>query len=103
MRNALGRLVRSLFLFRERPDIRKHQRLARKRGGTDAKAVRKRFEKAQSIYRIYIENIHLFDHVVLNHGAKADLSSQAGKIVAGLTDNRNWPLTSTSVGLLDNE
>jgi len=103
IRNALGPLVRSLFLFRERPDIRKHESLARERGGTDAEAVRKRFDKAQSIYRIYIENIHLFDHVVLNHGAKTDLSSQASQIVAGLTDNRNWPLTSASVGSLDDE
>ncbi len=26
----------------------------------------KRFDKAKAIYRIYIENIHLFDHVILN-------------------------------------
>lgn len=92
IRTALGKNVRSVFVFRERPNVDRHEALARLRGGTDERSAHIRFQKAQSIYRIYIENIFLFDHVVLNHGSLEDLALQARRIVAGLDDKWKSPL-----------
>jgi hypothetical protein len=50
-----------------------------------------RYERAQTIFRIYIENIHLFDHVVVNSGSFEELEIQVRQIVKGLR-NPNWPL-----------
>jgi hypothetical protein len=50
--------------------------------GEDAGKIR--FEKARTIYRIYIENIHLFDHVIINSGGLAELKSQVEQIVKSL-------------------
>jgi hypothetical protein len=43
-----------------------------------------RFEKARTIYRIYIENIYLFDHVIINSGTFEELEVQVGQIVKSL-------------------
>ena len=95
VRVLFGPLVHSIFLFRESPSLSKHEVLSKNRGVTDEETARKRFEKAQSIYRIYIENIHLFDHVVLNHGSKHDLRRQVKQIVNAFIDKTRWPLKVT--------
>jgi len=51
-----------------------------------------RLQKAQALYRIYIENIYLFDHVIVNSGTFDDLKRQVKQIARGLSQNRNWPL-----------
>ena len=43
-----------------------------------------RFKKAQTIYRIYIENIQLFDHVIINSGTFEELEMQVRQIVKSL-------------------
>jgi guanylate kinase len=89
VRNAFRGLVRSIFIFRHDPTSEEyHQELIKFRGKEEAEP---RFQKAQTIFRIYIENIHLFDHVIVNSGSKEELNWQVAQIVKGLEDP-NWPL-----------
>ena len=90
VRNSFRELVRSIFIFRENPSSEQyHEELIESRG---KKAAKPRFEKARTIYRIYIENIHLFDHVIINSGTLEDLDLQVRQIVQGLKEDLNWPL-----------
>jgi guanylate kinase len=59
--------VLSLFLFREIiNDVETHRSTGAKRGGVTVEESEKRFEKAVALYRIFIENIFVFDRVILN-------------------------------------
>jgi len=59
--------VLSLFLFREIiPDVETHKKAGSERGGVSESKIISRFEKAIALYRVFIENIFLFDRVVLN-------------------------------------
>lgn len=58
--------VLSLFLFRKIPEIEDFKEEARDRGNVSEQEIRARYEKAVAIYHTYIENICLFDHVILN-------------------------------------
>lgn len=91
VRASLRELVRSVFVFREDPATQEYrQKLIDYRG---REAAEPRFRKAQTIFRIYIENIHLFDHLVINSGTCEQLEIQVKQIVKGLIDP-NWPLHS---------
>ena len=82
VRNFFRERVRSIFIFRHDPASEAyHQELTRWRDELDADV---RFEKAQTIYRIFIENIHLFDHVIINSGTFEELEMQVRQIVRGL-------------------
>lgn len=58
--------VLSLFLFRKIPELGDFKREAQNRGNVSESEVVARYEKAVAIYRTYIENIVLFDKVILN-------------------------------------
>lgn len=58
--------VLSLFLFRKVPQLEDFKKEAQNRGNISETEVVARYEKAVAIYRTYIENIILFDNVVLN-------------------------------------
>lgn len=92
VRIALKGLVRSIFVFRESPNFESYRQLANSRGVQNEKDTERRFRKAQAIYRIYIENIHFFDHVIVNSGSREDLKMQVRRITKGLKQNMNWPL-----------
>ena len=92
VRAALKGLVRSVFVFREGPTFERYRQLANSRGVQNEEDTERRFRKAQAIYRIYIENIHLFDHVIVNGGSREDLKMQVRRITNGLKQNMNWPL-----------
>ncbi|HLP47168.1 MAG TPA: hypothetical protein VK469_14550 [Candidatus Kapabacteria bacterium] len=92
IKNAFGGLAHSLFIFREGPKLHYFKKLTEERGVNDESDTLKRFEKAQSIYRIYIENIHLFDHVILNSGTLADLQFQVAQLVKGIVLESKWHL-----------
>jgi len=71
----------TLFIFRHDPSSEEyHQELIESRG----EAGEVRFKKARTIYRIYIENIHLFDHVIINSGTFEELERQVEQIVKSL-------------------
>lgn len=90
LKNRFGKLVYSIFIFREKPSLEKYKTLARERNlDEESDDVIKRYQKAQSIYRIYIENIYLFDSVVINFGDIGRLSCQAEKILNILIKNKS--------------
>lgn len=96
VRSALNGLVRSIFIFRTRPTFKRYQQLAKSRRVKNEEDVERRFRKAQAIYRIYIENIYLFDHVIINSGSRKDLREQVRQITKGLKQVMNWPLCEVS-------
>lgn len=58
--------VLSIFLFRKIPDLEDYLKEAATRGNVSEQEASARYEKAVAIYRMYIENIALFDKVILN-------------------------------------
>jgi len=94
LRTAVGSQVISLFIYRRPPQLEAfvNEELIRV-NGEDNKAkesvkevARKRNDKAVAIQRIYIENIHLFDNVILNvTGAQKQTKLQVEHIVKKLT------------------
>lgn len=60
--------VLALYLFREIPKKSSFEKEAMQRGGGALQESEERFNKATAIYRTYIENIGLFNRVILNVG-----------------------------------
>lgn len=65
IKTSLGNQCKALFIFREIPNMEKFRAEGSKRNESED-TIRFRFEKAEAIYRIYIENIHIFDKLILN-------------------------------------
>jgi guanylate kinase len=65
LRRKLGPNVLSLYIHRANPSREVLLELAGQRNGA-AEEYERRYEKARSAHRIYMDNISLFDHVVLN-------------------------------------
>jgi guanylate kinase len=91
VKNAFGGIVRSLFIFRESPDEDRFRGIADAKG-LDLDEIKERLLKAQTLYRIYIENIHIFDHVIINSGTTQELRFLVKLIVNNLQQPQNWPL-----------
>ena len=85
VKRMFGPLTLSLFIFRKAPNAESFYSDAASRGDTDSDEISKRLKKAEAIYRIYIENIHLFDHVILNAGSLETLDMQTKGIVESLS------------------
>lgn len=66
LKKVFPKKVLSLFLFRKIPDLIDFQNEAIHRGNVKETEIKERYEKAISIYRMYIENIALFDRVIIN-------------------------------------
>lgn len=66
IRRVFSGKVLSLFLFRKIPELEDFKEEAKDRGNVLEQEILARYEKAIAIYRTYIENISLFDHVILN-------------------------------------
>lgn len=66
MREVFPGKVLSLYLFRKIPELEDFKKEANYRGNVSEQEILARYEKAIAIYRTYIENINLFDHVILN-------------------------------------
>ena len=62
LKTYLYRVVRNHCLTYVRDTQRKEKRME----GFEVEETEERYEKANAIYRIYIENIHLFDKLILN-------------------------------------
>lgn len=92
IRKAAGPLVKSIFLFRKRPTLNQYREVSKSRQVKDEEEILMRYNKAHATYRIYIENIYLFDSVFLNSFGKRDLKSQVNKFVNSLSKDRDWPL-----------
>lgn len=66
IRRAFSGRVLSLFVFRKIPELEDFKKEAKGRGNVTEQEIWARYEKAIAIYRTYIENISIFDHVILN-------------------------------------
>ena len=67
LKKLYPRQVLSLFIFRHIiPDVEQHKKASADRGGVSAQKTLSRYEKAVALYRVFIENIHIFDRVILN-------------------------------------
>jgi guanylate kinase len=84
VKRMFGALVRSVFLYRSAPTATSFFAVAKERGDSDSLKIDIRLRKAEAIYRIYIENIYLFDHVILNTSSTKELNLQISAIVASL-------------------
>ncbi len=81
--------VLSLFIFRHIiPDIEQHKKAGSERGGVSGTKILSRYEKAVALYRVYIENIQIFDRVILNvrEGDINLVSVQSRGIIDGVFD-----------------
>lgn len=91
VKKAFGGIVRSLFVFREGPNRDHYLEIAKAKGLRDEE-IEHRLTKAKTLYRIYIENIHIFDHVIINSSTLLELRLQVKQIVDNLQQIQNWPL-----------
>lgn len=83
--------VLSLFIFRHIiPDVEQHKKASADRGGVSAQKTLSRYEKAVALYRVFIENIHIFDRVILNvRENDIDLTKlQARRIIDGVLNEK---------------
>jgi len=81
VKRMFGDICYSIFLFREAPNRDKFIEISKARGGTSIEQINKRLKKAEAIYRIYIENIQLFDKVIINSFEKKELKIQVKNII----------------------
>ncbi len=82
LKAVFGSLVISIFLYRRAAvyeEFYDEERARASDRATEAdieKTAKTRYEKAQAIYRIYIENIQLFDRVILNPFNRKDAAKK---------------------------
>ena len=65
IKTKLGGQCFSIFIFREVPNKEHFIKIGKERNES-LNNTEIRFKKAENIYRIYIENIHIFDKLILN-------------------------------------
>lgn len=83
--------VLSLFIFRHIiPDLEQHKKAGVSRGGVSEHKIFSRYEKAVALYRVFIENIHIFDRVILNvrENDKGLAERQAHNIIDGVLNGK---------------
>ncbi len=84
VKRIFGKLCKSIYLHRQAISKADFIAEAKKRGNNDDKMIEKRIKKAEAIYRIYIENIDLFDNVLLNSSNEENLEAQIIKVIESL-------------------
>ena len=101
LKSMLGNLVYSIFLYRKPAVYEEFYSEEKERASENVlekeieQNARTRYEKAQAIYRIYIENIQLFDKVILNTSKIENTKLQVKCIV----DNLQYQLNGLSEGI----
>ncbi len=91
IKSILGNLVYSIFLYRKPALYEEFYKEEKERYPQKSKkeleyGARIRYEKAQAIYRIYIENIQLFDKVIINSFDKEATRKQVSCILKRFND-----------------
>lgn len=94
IKTKLGGQCFSLFIFREAPNKEHFIKIGKERNEPLDKT-EIRFKKAENIYRIYIENIHIFDKLILNVG---DDTQSLEKILRNLVEYLCEPMKTFSAG-----
>lgn len=88
VKRIFGSLCKSIFVHRKALSFEDFYKESVKRGVIDELIIKKRLKKAEAIYRIYIENIQLFDNVFLNSSDEQNLKKQVVKVIESL-DTKN--------------
>ena len=88
IKTKLGGQCFSLFIFREVPNKEHFIKIGKERNEPLEKT-EIRFKKAENIYRIYIENIHIFDKLILN---VRDDTDSLEKILRSLIEHLCQPM-----------
>lgn len=70
LRDKFGSSMRSYFVHRNKPSLEQLTEICAKRGVTDIHTIQSRFNVARNIYRMYTNNISLFDSIILNTTSK---------------------------------
>lgn len=84
VKRLYGGIVKSIFVYRKAPRLDDFVNVAKVRSGPiDEQDIETRLKKAEAIYRIYIENIFLFDHVIINSQGRRELKMQVARILSG--------------------
>lgn len=102
IKSLLGSLVYSIFMYRK-PALydefykEEKERYPDKMNEDIEKNARVRYEKAQAIYRIYIENINLFDKVILNTFSESATRKQV-ECIANQFKNEFLDFTGNIIG-----
>jgi len=96
MRRALGSQVLSIYIYRKMPILQNFidEETRRAGEGVDPERIRdiatSRYHKAVTIYRIYIENIALFDSVLLNVDTYDSTQIQVENIVGQIAKPKKY-------------
>lgn len=89
LHNRFGNNVKSYFVHRGKPSLNKLIAICNSRGVTDPDSINTRFEVANNIYRMYTENIRLFDSIILNVGTIDETQKIVEQILNSEEDNAN--------------
>jgi len=81
LKRIFGETCFAVFIFRTAPKLDQFRKISQARGVHDEEDVLKRYMKANAIYRIYIENIALFDSVIINSFDFTELQTQLKNII----------------------
>lgn len=82
LQKRFGDDVKSYFVHRKKPSLLDIKKISQERNITDPDEIRRRYEQALEIYGMYINQINLFDSIILNTGDLEDTE----KIVRQLAD-----------------
>jgi guanylate kinase len=88
LRTLFGPQLITVFVFKENPRVENYRRIAKSRGVTSEDEIMRRIQKAQAIFRIYIENITLFNRTVLNVGDLLMLELQVERIIDFIVEKK---------------
>ena len=86
VKRLFGRAVRSVFVYRKAPKRESFYQDSENRSAQDPATIETRLRKAEAIYRIYIENIALFDHVLINNLDTSELELQTRALAESCAD-----------------
>ena len=82
MKYRFGRLCSCLFVFRDVPNEAGFRERVASRGQFEEAEMARRLSKSAATYRLFVENIQLFDSIILNVRDLAFLGSQAAVLAA---------------------
>lgn len=88
IKDRFGGMARAIYLFRDAPSEAKVKALSEERGVVDAAAMSteyaQRHMKSIMIHRIFIENVHIFEWVIINVGSTTKrMRAQVTQLVNG--------------------
>lgn len=81
-----GKNVNSYFIHRKKPSLEGFKEIAQKRNAFDEEDVEKRYEVASKIYKIYTDDVKIFDSIILNIGTLDQTRNIVNQLVSDTTN-----------------